>query len=99
MSWWRPWARDRRSGCVEVLPLLQTFVDGELDARAARNVTDHLRDCRHCGLEVSVYRELRASLRRRTSVPPTGMARLEEFVRRLDSGSAGADGTGERGRE
>ncbi len=85
MSWWHRSQQARRSGCAEVLPLLQTFVDGELKERDAREVTDHLRDCRHCGLEVSVYRELRASLRRRTSAPPSEMARLEEFVHRLES--------------
>jgi anti-sigma factor RsiW len=84
MSWWRRGARGGRPGCMQILPQLQAFVDGEVDGRTAQEVADHLRDCRRCGLEASVYRELQASLRRQVRVPKSTLAQLEEFVRALD---------------
>ena len=89
-------ARDRIE-CMRVRPLLQSFLDGELDDRQRQRVAAHLEACRRCGLAASTYR----SLKRRLSgfaepVDSDAVARLTEFVDQLadepdDDGSRGID--------
>ena len=80
--------RDRIE-CMRVRPLLQPFLDGELDeARRARLVT-HLEACRRCGLAASTYRELSERLQGfGRAADPGAVARLADFVARLDRDDA-----------
>jgi predicted anti-sigma-YlaC factor YlaD len=83
-----PWRRhtvvDRPLTCREVGKLLQRYLDGETDQHATAKVAEHLEDCRRCGLEASIYREIKASLASQATVlPETTLARLRRFGQRL----------------
>jgi anti-sigma factor RsiW len=41
---------------------LQTYLDSALDETSAHRVAAHLEDCRRCGLEAQVYREIKVAL-------------------------------------
>jgi anti-sigma factor RsiW len=76
-------ARDRIE-CMRVRPLLQSFLDGELDDRQRQRVAAHLEACRRCGLAAATYE----ALKRRLSgfgepADADAVARLTEFVDRL----------------
>lgn len=43
--------------------VLQAYLDGNLDDLSSRRVASHLKDCRRCSLEVSVYSEIKLVLR------------------------------------
>jgi anti-sigma factor RsiW len=78
--------RDRLE-CRRVRPLLQTFLDGELDAAQRRRVVQHLDACRRCGLEAATYATLIDRLRGVAQpAHPEAVARLEAFVDRLAAG-------------
>ena len=67
LRWWRR----EELRCKEVGQLLQSFLDGELDELASRQVARHLDDCRRCGMESETYEEIKrafAPFRR----PPAG---------------------------
>ncbi|MGH9229989.1 MAG: anti-sigma factor family protein [Acidimicrobiales bacterium] len=93
---------DRPLTCREVGKLLQRYLDGETDEGATAKVAEHLEDCRRCGLEASIYREIKASLARQTTVlPETTLARLRRFGQQLATegppdrpGGAGHNGDG-----
>jgi anti-sigma factor RsiW len=79
-----PWRRhsvaDRPLTCREVGKLLQHYLDGHTDEDATAEVAEHLEDCRRCGLEAAIYREIKAVLARRAPVlPETTQARLRRF--------------------
>ena len=79
----RNWLRRRRDEmrCKEVARVLQTHIDGELDAETAAKVSSHLEACRRCGMEASTYRELKDSLTRLSEpVDPDAVERLRAFV-------------------
>ena len=83
-----PWRRhsvaDRPLTCREVGKLLQRYLDGETDEQATAKVAEHLEDCRRCGLDAGIYREIKASLARRApALPETTLARLRSFGQRL----------------
>jgi predicted anti-sigma-YlaC factor YlaD len=83
-----PWRRhtvvDRPLTCREVGKLLQRYLDGETDEHATAKVAEHLEDCRRCGLEAGIYREIKASLARQATVlPETTLVRLRRFGQRL----------------
>jgi anti-sigma factor RsiW len=75
--------------CPEVGRLLQRFLDDELGADAeVAALSDHLDECRRCGLEAETYRTIKAALAaRRAPVPPESVERLREFGRQLAQGS------------
>lgn len=75
--------RDRLE-CRRVRPLLQAFVDYELDARQRRRVEAHLAACRRCGLDAATYTALIGRLRGLDqATDPDAVARLEAFVDEL----------------
>ena len=83
-----PWRRhtvvDRPLTCREVGRLLQRYLDGDTDEHATAKVAEHLEDCRRCGLEAAIYREIKASLARRATVlPETPLTRLRRFGQQL----------------
>lgn len=80
-GWWPPLARLR---CLRTMRLLQDYIDGGLDDRAARRIADHLEACRRCGLEASIYRDIKAALGdRQGRIDERLMERLGNFGDRL----------------
>jgi anti-sigma factor RsiW len=86
MTWRRHTVVDRPLTCREVGKLLQRYLDGYADEHATAKVAEHLEDCRRCGLEAAVYREIKASLARRAPFPETTLARLRRFGDQLATG-------------
>lgn len=83
-----PWRRhsvaERPLTCREVGKLLQRYLDGETDEHATDKVAEHLEDCRRCGLEAAIYREITASLARQApALAETTLARLRRFGHQL----------------
>lgn len=72
--------------CEEVAEVLQTYLDSELDAPTARRVSAHLDECRRCGLEASVYRDLKTAIAHQADPPADSVDRLREFGHRLSRG-------------
>jgi anti-sigma factor RsiW len=85
--WRRHVVADRPLTCREVGRLLQRYLDGDTDGHVTARVAEHLEDCRRCGLEAEIYREIKASLVRRAPIlPETTLARLRDFGDRLATG-------------
>lgn len=75
--------RDRIE-CMRVRPLLQPFLDGELDDARRDRLVAHLEACRRCGLAAETYRNLSARLQGLGQpAEPDAVARLAEFVDEL----------------
>lgn len=75
---------DRPLSCREVGKVLQRYLDGHIDELTAEKVAEHLEDCRRCGLEMTVYTEIKASLARQSpEVPETALIRLRRFGEQL----------------
>jgi anti-sigma factor RsiW len=72
-----------RTRCRWAAGLLQSYLDGQLDADTAREVEHHLEYCRQCGQEAAVYSQLKVSLARDGAASPESVARLEAFAERL----------------
>jgi anti-sigma factor RsiW len=90
---------DRPLTCREVGKLLQRYLDGEADAPTIAKVAEHLEDCRRCGLEASIYREIKASLARHATVlPETTLDRLRRFGELLAT-EGPPDGSRDRGHD
>lgn len=93
---------DRPLSCREVGRLLQSYLDGATDGPATARVAEHLEDCHRCGLEATVYREIKASLARGApTLPDATLAGLRRFGEHLAAAGPGdrrgpsADGDGE----
>lgn len=70
--------------CLELLSILQSHLDGYLDDLTAQKANAHLEACRRCGMEASVYLQIKKALRVMASgIPEDLLQRLENFVRRL----------------
>ncbi len=70
--------------CQDVLEVLQSHLDGEVDARTARRVAAHLDKCNPCHHEAAVYEEIKAGLaRRRRPVDSEILDQLGAFGLRL----------------
>ncbi len=85
----RPFRRRsaRPMNCTQVGRQLQRYLDGDLDDLTARQIMDHLEECRRCGLEATAYREIKASLARRArDVPEDTVTRLRTFGEQLVNG-------------
>ena len=79
---------DRPLSCREVGKVLQRYLDGHVDEVTAEKVAEHLEDCRRCGLELTVYSEIKASLARQSpEVPETALVRLRRFGEQLIASS------------
>jgi hypothetical protein len=65
------------------------------DEVTARQVAAHLEDCRRCGLEASVYREIHNALARRTEPDTEAVTRLRAFGASLVSDPATGGGRGQ----
>ncbi len=85
------WFRRTRSAptCAEVMEVLQSYLDGEVDEDTARRVAAHLDECVDCGPEAAVYRRIKFSLHQQARpVDPAILAGLERFGRRIANGDA-----------
>lgn len=73
-----------RTECRRIRPLLQPFLDGELDRAQREQVASHLDACARCGLSEETYRSIKGRLHR-LGLPPDEdtIARLEVFVEQL----------------
>jgi anti-sigma factor RsiW len=72
--------------CMQVARILQSYLDGQADEVTARRVAAHLEDCRRCGLEAAVYREIKHSLAGREAPAADAVARLRGFGEALAGG-------------
>lgn len=75
--------------CARVAEMLQSYLDGELDADSAGMVMLHLEECRHCGLEAATYRKLKRSLRRQGRVDDDDLVELRRFADEIARGDIG----------
>jgi anti-sigma factor RsiW len=94
MSRRNPLTRLRRStvDCRAVGRWIQSYVDDELEPDRRGQIAEHLEACRRCGLELSTYREVKASLgRERPEVAPDALDRLRRFGAALAEGPSVAD--------
>lgn len=77
----------RGMSCADVLEVLQSYVDGEIDDAEARQVLAHLDGCDPCDHESVVYRRIKVSLRKRaTPIDPEIMSALTQFSNRVARG-------------
>ncbi|WP_308340596.1 MULTISPECIES: zf-HC2 domain-containing protein [unclassified Streptomyces] len=91
--WWRRPTAERRMNCLQVARVMQAYLDGETDEITARRAAAHLEDCRRCGLELSVYQEIRNALARRAEPDRQAVQRLQTFgASLLSNPPVGEDG-------
>jgi anti-sigma factor RsiW len=83
------------ASCMQVMRVLQSYLDGHTDEVTARRVANHLEACRRCGLEAATYREIKAALARHAAAPDqAALDRLRAFGTALASSPHDADGSG-----
>lgn len=78
-----------RSGpsCDEIMEVLQSYLDGEVDAETARKVAGHLEICTDCDSESEIFRSIKTSLANSAApVDPEVLASLRAFSDRLVAG-------------
>lgn len=75
--------------CPEVGRLLQRFLDDELsDDAEIEALSEHLDECKRCGLEAETYQKIKDALaNRRAPVPQESVDRLREFGEQLAEGT------------
>jgi anti-sigma factor RsiW len=85
-----------RLRCVRTMRVLQSYLDGQLDDVATERIAAHLETCRRCGLEASMYSEIKQALRdHHGAIDSRLLDRLREFAVQLASGDpSGGDGDG-----
>lgn len=70
--------------CQQVARVLQSFLDQEVDPGTVGRIEEHLEQCRRCGMEAAVYREIKESLARATpAIPELTRRRLRHFGEEL----------------
>jgi anti-sigma factor RsiW len=75
--------RDRME-CMRVNPLLQAYLDGELDEDGAQRVSRHLDACRRCGLAAETFRDIKTAVSRLGDEPDReAVQRLRRFAAEL----------------
>lgn len=73
--------------CDEIMEVLQSYLDGEVDADTARQVAAHLEMCTDCDAESDVFRNIKSSLASSAEpVDPAVLASLRSFSNRLVAG-------------
>jgi anti-sigma factor RsiW len=89
------------ASCLQVMRVLQSYLDGQTDQVTARRVANHLDACRRCGLEASTYREIKSALARQAApLDDASVARLRAFGSSLIEQTAPGDaepGAGDAG--
>lgn len=86
-----------RARCHRVARVLQSYLDGEVDPPTATAVTEHLEQCRRCGLDANAYTAIKTAIAasasaRPVDVDPAAVARLRTFARGLaqEPGASGS---------
>ncbi|MGB5757586.1 MAG: zf-HC2 domain-containing protein [Acidimicrobiales bacterium] len=75
-----------RPTCREIMEVLQSYLDGEIDAETAKRVARHLEDCAACDRESQVYEAIKDTLAaRRRPVDPEVLAALRQFGETLEA--------------
>lgn len=70
--------------CGDVLKVIQSYIDGEIDANTARKVAAHLEQCHHCADEEHIYAQIKTSLaKRRHHVDMDVLEQLMSYGERL----------------
>jgi anti-sigma factor (TIGR02949 family) len=78
--------------CGEVLEVIQSYIDGEIDAATARKVAAHLDRCPPCTREERIYAQIKTSLAgRRLHVDVNVLEQLMSFGERLKTDPNPAD--------
>lgn len=81
--------------CGEVARLLQSYLDGELDAATTVALRAHLRDCVRCGLEAATYQRIKAVLAERgRGDDDDTLGRLHRFAAQLVAQGPGSPARG-----
>ena len=76
----RMWGTKEVASCMQVMRVLQSYLDGHTDEVTARRVAKHLDACRRCGLEATTYRKIKAALARQaTRLEEATLDRLKAF--------------------
>ena len=80
----RFWGSKDVASCMQVMRVLQAYLDGQTDEVTARRVGNHLDACRRCGLEAATYREIKAALSRSSApLDPSAVEHMHSFAARL----------------
>jgi len=82
----RRWYRrqGKEASCREVGQVLQSYLDGDVEAGFTEKIEAHLERCRDCGLERETYQQIKNSLARQSpSVDSKAIDRLREFGSKL----------------
>ena len=88
--WQRP---DAPISCRQLAPVLQGYLDGQLDDDDIAFVEAHLDACRDCGLEAETYEAIKESLgRHEPAMPDDILSRLSAFSATLSDRIAVEDG-------
>ncbi|WAP56885.1 zf-HC2 domain-containing protein [Streptomyces sp. S465] len=86
--------RRRTTRCPVGAPMLQSYLDGELDAPAAARVRAHVAECHRCARELAVYQRIGEALAARGATDEAVLDRLRDFAESLaerESREPGAD--------
>ena len=82
----RRWYRrqSKEASCREVGQVLQSYLDGDVEAGFNEKIESHLEKCRDCGLERETYQQIKSSLARQApSVDTEAIDRLRDFGNKL----------------
>ena len=85
-----PWQSRRPMDCRQVAEVLQTYLDREIDAVTAVQISRHLEACRRCGMELHAYRQIKQALAGRCGrSDPEALSRLRDFSHQLMTQGSG----------
>ena len=74
----------RMTRCLRTSRVLQRCLDGEADDLTTARVTEHLEECRRCGLQARAYQAIKQALRSGSrDVDDLTLHRLRAFSRSL----------------
>ncbi|OPF84484.1 hypothetical protein VT50_0200085 [Streptomyces antioxidans] len=63
--------------------MLQSYLDGELDAPAAARVRTHVAECHRCARELAVYQRISEALAAHATIDEAVLDRLRDFAESL----------------
>ena len=77
----------RGMSCNDILEVLQSYLDGEVEADTARQVATHLAKCDRCDRESEIFNRIKGSLNQhRIDIDPEVRDALASFGERLARG-------------
>ncbi|GAA0955516.1 hypothetical protein GCM10009574_004220 [Streptomyces asiaticus] len=79
--------------------MLQSYLDGELDAPAAARVRAHVAECHRCARELAVYQRISEALAARATIDEAVLDRLRDFAESLAERESREPGTEEAPQE